>query len=73
MLTQYRFCVCVFPRRIELFCPCEQNDFIEEGSVTQVKGGKAIVPNVIGVVELARQRGILVVWVFLPFISCLLF
>ncbi|WZY95368.1 hypothetical protein YC2023_067697 [Brassica napus] len=32
------------------------NDFIEEGSVTQVKGGKAIVPNVIRVVELARQR-----------------
>nr|VDC72442.1 unnamed protein product [Brassica rapa] len=43
----------------------QQNDFIEEGSVTQVKGGKAIVPNVIRVVELARQRGILVVWSFL--------
>ncbi|WZZ62021.1 hypothetical protein YC2023_062128 [Brassica napus] len=40
-----------------------QNDFIEEGSVTQVKGGKAIVRNVIRVVELARQRGVLVVWV----------
>ncbi|CAF1934061.1 unnamed protein product [Brassica napus] len=41
----------------------QQNDFIEEGSVTQVKGGKAIVRNVIRVVELARQRGVLVVWV----------
>ncbi|CAN8259145.1 unnamed protein product [Cochlearia groenlandica] len=40
-----------------------QNDFIEEGSVMQVKGGKSIVPNVIRVVELARKRGILVIWV----------
>ncbi|KAL1199447.1 putative inactive nicotinamidase [Cardamine amara subsp. amara] len=40
-----------------------QNDFIEEGSVVQVKGGKSIIPNVIRVVELARQRGILVIWV----------
>ncbi|XP_010503927.1 PREDICTED: probable inactive nicotinamidase At3g16190 isoform X3 [Camelina sativa] len=40
-----------------------QNDFIEEGSVMQVKGGKSIVANVIKVVELARQRGILVIWV----------
>jgi nicotinamidase-related amidase len=45
-----------------------QNDFIEEGAVTQVKGGKSIVPNVIRVVELARQRGILVIWVFSPFL-----
>lgn len=64
--------MCV-PQSIELFCPCEQNDFIEEGSVTQVKGGKAIVPNVIRVVELARQRGVLVVWVFIFLISCSLF
>lgn len=28
-----------------------------------VKGGKAIVPNVIKAVQIARQRGILVVWV----------
>ncbi|XP_062023770.1 probable inactive nicotinamidase At3g16190 isoform X2 [Rosa rugosa] len=28
-----------------------------------VKGGKAIVPNVIDAVQMARQRGILVVWV----------
>ncbi|VVA97817.1 unnamed protein product [Arabis nemorensis] len=40
-----------------------QSDFIEEGSVMQVKGGKSIVPNVIRVVELARERGILVIWV----------
>lgn len=32
----------------------------------RVKGGKSIVPNVIRVVELARQRGILVIWVFSP-------
>ncbi|KFK38971.1 hypothetical protein AALP_AA3G183400 [Arabis alpina] len=40
-----------------------QNDFIDEGSVMQVKGGKSIIPNVVRVVELARQRGILVIWV----------
>lgn len=28
-----------------------------------VKGGKAIVPNVIEAVQIARSRGILVVWV----------
>lgn len=63
---QCRFWVCVCSRSTEFICSvgCEQNDFIE-GSMTQVKGGKAIVPNVVRVVELARQRGILVVWVFL--------
>ncbi|KFK38973.1 hypothetical protein AALP_AA3G183500 [Arabis alpina] len=40
-----------------------QKDFIEEASVRRVKGGKSIVPNVVGVVELARQRGIIVIWV----------
>ncbi|XP_010545692.1 PREDICTED: probable inactive nicotinamidase At3g16190 [Tarenaya hassleriana] len=40
-----------------------QKDFIREGSVMQVKGGKAIVPNVIRTVELARRRGVLVIWV----------
>ncbi|KAI3411549.1 Isochorismatase domain-containing protein, partial [Psidium guajava] len=40
-----------------------QKDFIEEGSVTWVEGGKAVVPNVIEAVEFARRRGILVVWV----------
>ncbi|XP_030526517.1 probable inactive nicotinamidase At3g16190 isoform X2 [Rhodamnia argentea] len=40
-----------------------QKDFIEEGSVMWVKGGKAVVPNVIEAVEFARRRGILVVWV----------
>jgi nicotinamidase-related amidase len=29
----------------------------------KVNGGKAIVPNVIKAVDIARQRGILVVWV----------
>ncbi|KAF8027574.1 hypothetical protein BT93_E0476 [Corymbia citriodora subsp. variegata] len=40
-----------------------QKDIIEEGSVMCVKGGKAIVPSVMEAVELARRRGILVVWV----------
>ncbi|KAJ7951743.1 Isochorismatase family protein [Quillaja saponaria] len=40
-----------------------QNDFVEEGSPMLVKGGKAIIPNVIKVIEIARQRGILIVWV----------
>ncbi|OMO66687.1 Isochorismatase-like protein [Corchorus olitorius] len=40
-----------------------QNDFVLEDRLTRVKGGKAIVPNVIKAVETARQRGILVVWV----------
>ncbi|OMO54040.1 Isochorismatase-like protein [Corchorus capsularis] len=40
-----------------------QNDFILEDGLMRVNGGKAIVPNVIEAVEIARQRGILVVWV----------
>lgn len=44
-----------------------QKDLIEEGSVMCVKGGKAIVPNVMEAVELARRRGILVVWVLTIF------
>ncbi|XVE88867.1 hypothetical protein DITRI_Ditri19aG0103200 [Diplodiscus trichospermus] len=40
-----------------------QNDFILEHGLMRVNGGKAIVPNVIKAVEIARQRGILVVWV----------
>ncbi|KAI5405614.1 probable inactive nicotinamidase At3g16190 [Lathyrus oleraceus] len=40
-----------------------QKDFIEDGSPMLVKGGKDIVPNVIKAVEVARKRGILIVWV----------
>ncbi|CAK8574658.1 unnamed protein product [Lathyrus sativus] len=40
-----------------------QKDFIEDGSPMLVQGGKDIVPNVIKAVEVARKRGILVVWV----------
>ncbi|XWS11948.1 hypothetical protein CRYUN_Cryun37aG0048700 [Craigia yunnanensis] len=40
-----------------------QNDFILEDRLTRVNGGKAVVPNVIKAVEIARQRDILVVWV----------
>ncbi|KAF9685185.1 hypothetical protein SADUNF_Sadunf03G0028100 [Salix dunnii] len=39
-----------------------QNDFILEDGLMKVNGGKAIVPNVIKAVDIARQRGILVVW-----------
>ncbi|XLT07739.1 hypothetical protein HN51_053532 [Arachis hypogaea] len=40
-----------------------QRDFIENQGPMLVKGGKEIVPNVIKAVEVARQRGILIVWV----------
>ncbi|KAK9231965.1 hypothetical protein WN943_022206 [Citrus x changshan-huyou] len=40
-----------------------QNDFILDDGLMRVDGGKAIVPNVIKAVEIARQHGILVVWV----------
>ncbi|XP_021298622.1 probable inactive nicotinamidase At3g16190 isoform X1 [Herrania umbratica] len=40
-----------------------QKDYILEDKIMSVKGGKAIVPNVIKAVQIARQRGILVVWV----------
>ncbi|XP_065869248.1 probable inactive nicotinamidase At3g16190 [Euphorbia lathyris] len=40
-----------------------QNDFILEDGLMRVDGGKAIVPNVIKAVEIARQRRILVIWV----------
>ncbi|KAI5392534.1 hypothetical protein KIW84_077076, partial [Lathyrus oleraceus] len=39
-----------------------QKDFIDEESPVRTKGGKDIVPNVIKAVEVARQRGILIVW-----------
>ncbi|KAI9107923.1 hypothetical protein K1719_021259 [Acacia pycnantha] len=40
-----------------------QRDFIKDGGPMLVKGGKAIVPNVVKAVEVARQNGILIVWV----------
>ncbi|XAR67698.1 N-carbamoylsarcosine amidase [Bertholletia excelsa] len=40
-----------------------QNDFILPDSLMRVDGGQAIVPNVVKAVEVARRRGILVVWV----------
>ncbi|XP_015938452.1 probable inactive nicotinamidase At3g16190 isoform X1 [Arachis duranensis] len=40
-----------------------QRDFIENEGPMLVKGGKEIVPNVIKTVQVARQRGILIVWV----------
>ncbi|MCH94808.1 peroxyureidoacrylate/ureidoacrylate amidohydrolase, partial [Trifolium medium] len=39
-----------------------QKDFIDDESPIRLKGGKDIVPNVIKAVEVARQRGILIVW-----------
>ncbi|PSR96132.1 Inactive nicotinamidase [Actinidia chinensis var. chinensis] len=41
----------------------QQNDFILPDGLMRVDGGQAIVPNVIKAVEVARQRGILVIWV----------
>ncbi|KAF7125044.1 hypothetical protein RHSIM_Rhsim12G0201100 [Rhododendron simsii] len=40
-----------------------QNDFILPDGLMRVDGGQAIVPNVIKAVEVARRRGILVIWV----------
>lgn len=40
-----------------------QKDFIHEDGQMRVNGGRAIVPNVIKAVEVARHRGILVIWV----------
>ncbi|CAI8601258.1 unnamed protein product [Vicia faba] len=40
-----------------------QKDFVDEESPVRTKGGKDIVPNVIKAVEVARKRGILIVWV----------
>ncbi|GFZ11781.1 isochorismatase family protein [Actinidia rufa] len=40
-----------------------QNDFILPDGLMRVDGGQAIVPNVIKAVEVARQRGILIIWV----------
>ncbi|KAL5575184.1 hypothetical protein UlMin_016883, partial [Ulmus minor] len=37
--------------------------FIHEDGLMRVNGGKAIVPNVIKAVQVARQRGILIIWV----------
>ncbi|GAV64448.1 Isochorismatase domain-containing protein [Cephalotus follicularis] len=40
-----------------------QNDFILDDGLLRVDGGKDIVPNVFKAVQVARQRGILVIWV----------
>ncbi|KAL5072522.1 hypothetical protein RYX36_011506 [Vicia faba] len=40
-----------------------QKDFVDEESPVRTKGGKDIVANVIKAVEVARKRGILIVWV----------
>ncbi|KAK6912042.1 Isochorismatase-like [Dillenia turbinata] len=40
-----------------------QKDFILEDGLMRVDGGEAIVPNVIEAVEVARRRGMLIVWV----------
>ncbi|XP_052107737.1 uncharacterized protein LOC107491989 isoform X2 [Arachis duranensis] len=39
-----------------------QVNFIEDEGPILVKGGKEIIPNVIKTVQVARQRGILIVW-----------
>ncbi|KAG5523449.1 hypothetical protein RHGRI_035309 [Rhododendron griersonianum] len=41
----------------------DENDFILPDGLMRVDGGQAIVPNVIKAVEVARRRGILVIWV----------
>ncbi|GAU22316.1 hypothetical protein TSUD_261160 [Trifolium subterraneum] len=40
-----------------------QKDFIDQESPMRLKGAIDIVPNVIKAVEVARQRGIFIVWV----------
>ncbi|RZC51252.1 hypothetical protein C5167_019676, partial [Papaver somniferum] len=46
-----------------------QKDFVTPGSPVCVNGSQSIVPSVIKAVDIARLRGILVVWVFSPLIS----
>ena len=40
-----------------------QKDFLDEDRPISLEGGKAIIPSVIKAVEVARELGILVVWV----------
>ncbi|KAJ4973511.1 hypothetical protein NE237_006685 [Protea cynaroides] len=40
-----------------------QKDFLKPEKIMQVPGAQAVIPNVIKAVEVARQRGILVVWI----------
>lgn len=40
-----------------------QNDFIQPGGPLHVRGGEAIVPSVIKAVDVARKRGIFIIWV----------
>ncbi|KAK9078326.1 hypothetical protein SSX86_002383 [Deinandra increscens subsp. villosa] len=40
-----------------------QNDFLLEDSPIRLAGGLAIVPNVINVVDVARRRGLQIIWV----------
>ncbi|PWA79619.1 isochorismatase family protein [Artemisia annua] len=40
-----------------------QNDFVSAGGSVHIDAGVAIVPNVIKAVEVARRRGILIIWV----------
>lgn len=42
-----------------------QKDFIEDWSPVALKAGKDIVPNVVKAVEIARERGMLIVWVII--------
>lgn len=48
-----------------------QKDFILDDGLAVLPGGKAIVPNVVKAVEIARKRGILVIWVMPFFLSSL--
>ena len=50
-----------------------QNDFILDDGLAVLPGGKAIVPNVVKAVDIARQRGILVIWVNLNLLFKLFF
>lgn len=45
-----------------------QKDFILPDGPLLVDGGAAIIPNVIKAVEVARERGMLVVWVLINFL-----
>lgn len=61
--------------KISILSVIRQKDFIEDEGLMRVDGGKAIVPNVVKAVQVARQRGIFVIWVrfsILPFSSSFL-
>ncbi|KAJ4974279.1 hypothetical protein NE237_007453 [Protea cynaroides] len=50
-------------KKTAMFVIDMQKDYLLPGKFMQLPGGEAVIPNVIKAVEVARQRGILVIWI----------